>query len=66
MKYKTGYLALSISMVLMMYSCNLGNAQENQNQVIAKLTDFIQLRSGNADVSKGYWYILGKSLILFF
>ncbi len=54
MKYKTGYLALSISMAVMMYSCNSGNAQENQMQAAATPTDFIQLKSGNADVSTGY------------
>jgi len=52
MKYKTGYWALSISMAVMMQSCNSGNAQENQIQ--ATPTDFIQLKSGNADVSTGY------------
>lgn len=54
MKYKTGYLALSISMAVMMYSCNSGNAQENQIQVTATPTDFIQLKLGNEDVSIGY------------
>lgn len=54
MKYKTGYLALSISMAVMMYSCNSGNAQENQIQATATPTDFIQLKSGNEDVSIGY------------
>lgn len=54
MKYKIGYLALSISMAVMMYSCNSGNAQENQTQAAATPTDFIQLKSGNADVSTGY------------
>ena len=54
MKYKTGYLALSISMAVMIYSCNSGNAQENQIQAAATPTDFIQLKSGNADVSSGY------------
>lgn len=52
MKYKKGYLALSISMAVMMYSCNSGNAQENQ--VTATPTDFIQLKLGNEDVSTGY------------
>ncbi|KFE97179.1 efflux RND transporter periplasmic adaptor subunit [Chryseobacterium luteum] len=54
MKYKTGYWALSISIAVMMYSCNSGNAQENQIQAAATPTDFIQLKSGNADVSTGY------------
>lgn len=54
MKYKTGYWALSISIAVMMYSCNSGNAQENQILAAATPTDFIQLKSGNADVSTGY------------
>lgn len=54
MKYKTGYWALAISMAVIMYSCNPGNAQENQMQTTATPTDFIQLKSGNADVSTGY------------
>lgn len=54
MKYKRAYWALSISIAAMMYSCNSGNAQENQIQNSAISTDFIQLKSGNADVSTGY------------
>lgn len=54
MKYKTEYLALSISMAVMTYSCNPGNAQENKMQTAAIPTDFIQLKPGNADVSTGY------------
>lgn len=54
MKYKRAYWALSVSIAAMMYSCNSGNAQENQIQNSAISTDFIQLKSGNADVSTGY------------
>lgn len=54
MKYKRAYWALSISVAAMMYSCNSGNAQENQIQNSAISTDFIQLKSVNTDVFTGY------------
>ncbi len=54
MKYKKGYWVLSLSIAAIMYSCNSGKSQEPAEQTTAMPTDFIQLQSGNADVSTGY------------
>lgn len=54
MKYKTIYVALSLSVAAIMYSCNSGNSAEQTEQTAAIPTDFIQLKSGDADVSTSY------------
>lgn len=54
MKYKTGYWVLSFSMAAIMYSCNSGKGQDYSEQTTATPTDFIQLKSADADVSTGY------------
>lgn len=53
MNYKTGGLMVSI-MAIAMISCNSGKSQENATQNAAMPTDFIQLKSGDADISTGY------------
>jgi membrane fusion protein (multidrug efflux system) len=55
MNYRKGYLVLSLAAASILYSCGSGNAQENAQQMQKALpTDFIQVKSGNADVSTGY------------
>lgn len=54
MKYKTGYFILSLTSMVMMYSCNSKDNQEQQETVAAMPTDFIQLKSSQADISIGY------------
>lgn len=54
MNYRIGYFAAALTMAALMYSCNSGNAQENTSLTAAMPTDFIQLYSGDADVSTGY------------
>ncbi|WP_160138139.1 efflux RND transporter periplasmic adaptor subunit [Chryseobacterium sp. c4a] len=54
MNYRKGYLALSLAATAILYSCGSGNAQENSQQAVALPTDFVQVKSGNEDVSTGY------------
>lgn len=54
MNYRKGYLALSLAAAAILYSCGSGNAQENAQQAVALPTDFVQVSSGNEDVSTGY------------
>ncbi len=55
MNYRKGYLVLLLAAASILYSCGSGNAQENAQQMQKALpTDFIQVKSGNADVSTGY------------
>lgn len=54
MNYRKGYLALPLIAAAILYSCGSGNAQENSQQVPALPTDFIQVKSGDEDVSTGY------------
>ncbi|KFF28184.1 efflux RND transporter periplasmic adaptor subunit [Chryseobacterium vrystaatense] len=53
MNYRKGYWMLSLTAVVLS-SCGSGNGQENVQQMAAVPTDFIQLKSGDADVSSGY------------
>lgn len=54
MNYRKGYLVLSLTAAAVLYSCGSGNSQENTQQTQALPTDFIQVKSGNEDVSIGY------------
>ncbi|WP_223608484.1 efflux RND transporter periplasmic adaptor subunit [Chryseobacterium sp. OSA05B] len=54
MNYKKGYWVLSLAVVVGLSSCGSGNGQETAQQMTAVPTDFIQLRSGDADISAGY------------
>ncbi len=54
MNYRKGYLALPLIAAAILYSCGSGNAQENSQQMPALPTDFIQVKSGDEDVSTGY------------
>ncbi|WP_284462392.1 efflux RND transporter periplasmic adaptor subunit [Chryseobacterium sp.] len=54
MNYRKGYLALSLTAAAILYSCGSGNSQENAQQQSALPTDFIQVKSGDVDVSTGY------------
>ncbi|MET3034716.1 efflux RND transporter periplasmic adaptor subunit [Chryseobacterium sp. NRRL B-14859] len=54
MNYRKGYLALSLAAAAILYSCGSGNSQENAQQMPALPTDFIQVKSGQADISTGY------------
>jgi membrane fusion protein (multidrug efflux system) len=55
MNYRKGYLALSLIAAAILYSCGSGNAQENAAQMQQALpTDFIQVKSGDEDISTGY------------
>lgn len=54
MNYRKGYLALSLTAAAILYSCGSGNGQENAQQQPALPTDFVQVKSGDADVSTGY------------
>ncbi|WP_343681070.1 efflux RND transporter periplasmic adaptor subunit [Chryseobacterium arthrosphaerae] len=55
MNYRKGYLVFSLAAAAVLYSCGSGNSQENAQQMQQALpTDFIQVKSGDADVSTGY------------
>lgn len=55
MNYRKGYLVLSLTAAAILYSCGSGSGQENTQQMQQALpTDFIQVKSGDADVSTGY------------
>ncbi|MCJ7934105.1 MAG: efflux RND transporter periplasmic adaptor subunit [Chryseobacterium sp.] len=54
MNYRKGYLVLSLTAAAVLYSCGSGNGQENAQQVQALPTDFIQVKTGNEDISTGY------------
>ncbi|MGU3374458.1 efflux RND transporter periplasmic adaptor subunit [Chryseobacterium sp. M5A1_1a] len=54
MNYRKGYLVLSLAAATVLYSCGSGNSQETGQQQSALPTDFIQVKSGDADVSTGY------------
>ncbi len=54
MNYRKGYLALPLIAAAILYSCGSGNAQENSQQMPVLPTDFIQVKSGDEDVSTGY------------
>ncbi|MFZ4930509.1 efflux RND transporter periplasmic adaptor subunit [Chryseobacterium sp. Mn2064] len=54
MNYRKGYWVLSLTVAAILYSCGSGNGQENAQQMQALPTDFIQMKSGDADVAMGY------------
>lgn len=54
MNYRKGYWVLSLTAAAILYSCGSGNSQENAQQMQALPTDFIQMKSGDADVATGY------------
>lgn len=54
MNYKKGYFLFVLTAAVFLHSCNSANSQEATSQVTALPTDFIQLQSGNADISSGY------------
>lgn len=54
MNYRKGYLVFSLTAAAILYSCGSGNSQENAQQMQALPTDFLQVKSGNEDVSTGY------------
>ncbi|WP_426481184.1 efflux RND transporter periplasmic adaptor subunit [Chryseobacterium sp. R2ACT005] len=55
MNYRKGYLVLSLTAAAILSSCGSGNGQENARQMQQALpTDFIQVKTGDADVSIGY------------
>jgi membrane fusion protein (multidrug efflux system) len=54
MDRKKSYFVLLLSAAVFLQSCNSGKSQEKGEQMSALPTDFIQLKSGNADISAGY------------
>ncbi|WP_172282691.1 efflux RND transporter periplasmic adaptor subunit [Chryseobacterium sp. LAM-KRS1] len=54
MNCKKGYFVLLLTAAVFLQSCNSGKSQETGEQMSALPTDFIQLKSGNADISSGY------------
>ncbi|WP_228409787.1 biotin/lipoyl-binding protein [Chryseobacterium sp. T16E-39] len=54
MNRKKGYFVLLLTAAVFLQSCNSGKSQETGEQMSALPTDFIQLQSGNADISLGY------------
>jgi len=57
MYFRTGLIAASLSIAMVMYSCNSNDKQQEATavyQMSAVPTDFIQLRISDAEISTGY------------
>ncbi|WP_330747010.1 efflux RND transporter periplasmic adaptor subunit [Chryseobacterium sp. CP-77] len=55
MYFKSGFLAASMSIAMVMYSCNSNsNKEETAFQMAAVPTDFIELKKSDADISTAY------------